>query len=174
MLHAVAGLCSVALPDMEETAVYSSLTRSGSKTIILTAQHTDHTPQPTGPIPQHTDPTPQSTGNCIHYHYIQPIYPMRYIIIGELKSQKKRSDSGDCSSNSKSHPMSISATGSHSTPASAEEISHLASAEEVSHLASGDEGDTASAGELESSFQEIFSASEASETERSATHSNKQ
>ena len=60
MLHAVAGLCSVALPDMEETAVYSSLTRSGCKTIILTAQHTDHTPQ-------RTDPTPQHTGNCIHY-----------------------------------------------------------------------------------------------------------
>ena len=84
------------------------------------------------------------------------------IIIGELKSQKKHSDSGNYSSNnSKSHRMSISATGSHSTPATAEE---------VSHPASGDEGDTASAGELESSFQEIFSASEASETERSATH----
>ena len=39
LLHAVAGLCSVALPDMEETAIYSSLTRSGSKAIILTAEH---------------------------------------------------------------------------------------------------------------------------------------
>ena len=73
MLHAVAGLCSVALPDMEETAVYSSLTRSGSKTIILTAQHTgptpkhtDPSPQPTGPTPQSTDPIPQHTGNCLH------------------------------------------------------------------------------------------------------------
>ena len=37
LLHAVAGMCCVALPDMEETAVYSSLTRSGSKTIILLA-----------------------------------------------------------------------------------------------------------------------------------------
>ena len=74
MLHAVAGLCSVALPDMEETAVYSSLTHSGSKTIILTAQHTDptpqstdHTPRPTDHTPRHTDPTPQHTGNCIQY-----------------------------------------------------------------------------------------------------------
>ena len=32
------------------------------------------------------------------------------------------------------------------------------------------EVDTASAGELESSFQEIFRASEASETERSVNH----
>ena len=80
---------------------------------------------------------------------------LSYIII---KSQKKRSDSRDCSSNK---PTSISATGSHSTPASAEE---------VSHSASGDEGDTASAGELECSFQEIFSASEPSETERSVNH----
>ena len=91
---------------------------------------------------------------------------LSYIII---KSQKKRSDSWDCSSNK---PTSISATGSHSTPASAEEVRHStpASAEEVSHSASGDEGDTASAGELESSFQEIFSASEPSETERSVNH----
>jgi hypothetical protein len=35
LLHAVAGLCSVALPDMEDSAIYSSLTRSGSKTIVL-------------------------------------------------------------------------------------------------------------------------------------------
>ena len=114
---------------------------------------------------------------------------MSFLSLGELKSQKKRSDSWDYSSNnSKSHPTSISATGSHSTPASAEEVSHSASAEEVSHSASaeevshsasteevshpasGDEGDTASAGELESSFQEIFSASEASETERSGSY----
>ena len=114
------------------------------------------------------------------YHYIQPLYPMSYIIIiiiGELKSH---SYSGDCSSNnSKSHPTFISATGSHSTPASVEEVRHSASTEEVSHPASVEEvsysassaeGDTASAGELESSFQEIISASEASETERSVTH----
>ena len=31
----MAGLCSVALPDMEMSAIYSSLTRSGSKTIVL-------------------------------------------------------------------------------------------------------------------------------------------
>ena len=67
MLHAVAGLCSVALPDMEETAVYSSLTRSGSKTIILIAQPTDPISQSTDPTPHHTGPTPQPTGNCIHY-----------------------------------------------------------------------------------------------------------
>ena len=35
LLHAVSGLCSVALPDMEDSAIYSSLTRSGSKTIVL-------------------------------------------------------------------------------------------------------------------------------------------
>ena len=65
------------------------------------------------------------------------------IIIGELKSQKKHSDSWDSSNNSKSHPTSISATGSHST---------LASVEEVSHPASGDEVDTASAGELRARY----------------------
>lgn len=32
-------MCSVALPDMEEAAIYSSLTRSGSKAIILIAEH---------------------------------------------------------------------------------------------------------------------------------------
>ena len=114
---------------------------------------------------------------------------MSFLSLGELKSQKKHSDSRDCSSNnSKCRPTSISATGSHSTPASteevshpasteevshpasAEEVSHSASTEEVSHSASSDEGDTASAGELESSFQEIFSASEASETERPVSH----
>ena len=53
MLHAVAGLCSVALPDMEESAIYSSFTRSGSKTIILTATTLDlqplHSSPPTSP-----------------------------------------------------------------------------------------------------------------------------
>lgn len=49
LLHAVAGLCSVALPDMEESAIYSSLTRSGSKTIVLLLtseeQSTEQQPQ---------------------------------------------------------------------------------------------------------------------------------
>ena len=36
----MAGLCSVALPDMEMSAIYSSLTRSGSKTIVLLLDRT--------------------------------------------------------------------------------------------------------------------------------------
>ena len=37
LLHAAAGMCSVALPDMELPAIYSSLTSAGSKCVILTA-----------------------------------------------------------------------------------------------------------------------------------------
>ena len=47
VLHAVAGLCSVALPDMEETAIYSSLTRSGSKTIVLFTGERSHSSRAT-------------------------------------------------------------------------------------------------------------------------------
>ena len=34
LLHAVAGLCSTSLPDMELSAVYSSLTAAGTKTVV--------------------------------------------------------------------------------------------------------------------------------------------
>ena len=34
LLHAVAGLCSTSLPDMELSAVYSSLTAAGTRTVV--------------------------------------------------------------------------------------------------------------------------------------------
>ena len=67
LLHAVAGLCSVALPDMEESAIYSSLTRSGSKTVVLLLtseeQSTEEQPQNSQKHKPHRVPTVVSSTN---------------------------------------------------------------------------------------------------------------
>jgi len=34
LLHAVAGVCSISLPDMELSAIYSSLIAAGARTIV--------------------------------------------------------------------------------------------------------------------------------------------
>ena len=38
LLHGATGVCSVCLPDMEVSAIYSSLTAHGSSTAIVLAQ----------------------------------------------------------------------------------------------------------------------------------------
>ncbi len=38
LLHSVAGLCSVCLPDMELSAIYSSLTAPGTRTVLLVSK----------------------------------------------------------------------------------------------------------------------------------------
>ena len=82
LLHAVSGLCSVALPDMEDSAIYSSLTRSGGKTIVLlstsragelqcphkqrenrTITTSSETEAKTTPTSGSVDAAPQSTGS---------------------------------------------------------------------------------------------------------------
>lgn len=121
MLHAVAGLCSVALPDMEESAIYSSITRSGSKTIILT--NTDHQ--------QQHSPPPTSIAIETTTEHIQ---------------SHNTTTTANITSSDSSVPMN-------------------ATNDSVVGLKAGDNV------ELENSFQEIFSASDTSDTERLDIHS---
>lgn len=71
LLHAVAGLCSVALPDMEESAIYCSLTRSSSKTIILLLSSVEnqpsnhHRPRRKKAAAASGDSTAQSSGGIV-------------------------------------------------------------------------------------------------------------
>ena len=133
MLHAVAGLCSVALPDMEESAIYSSLTSSGSKTIILTAEHcdshstttTDMKEQCTRLVADGVNPRPASGARTVEtvVSGSKPVHDRESHRIGDTGADGDTGDGG---------------------------------------------GDTGNGdGRLEeNSFQEIFSASETSETER--------
>ena len=122
MLHAVAGLCSVALPDMEESAIYSSLTRSGSKTIILT--NTDHQ--------QQHSPPPTSIAIATTAEHIQSHHT---------------TTTANITSSDSSVPMN-------------------ATSDSVDGLKAGDNVELE-----ENSFQEIFSASDTSDTERLDIHS---
>ena len=155
MLHAVAGLCSVALPDMEESAIYSSLTSSGSKTIILTAEHCDSHSTTA------TDIKEQCT-RLVDGVKQRPASGARTVetVVSESKLHNRESHRSGDSSDGGGIAGANGDTG---------DGGGMAGADGDTGDGDGDTGD--GDGRLEeNSFQEIFSASEASETERYKPH----
>ena len=143
MLHAVAGLCSVALPDMEESAIYSSLTCSGSKTIILTTDCDNHSTTATATTEQ------CGSGLAAGGSNQKPASGTKTVksVVSGLKLHDRESH---CIGGTSDGGGSDGVTG----------------ASAGGDNGDGDDGDR-NVGRLEeNSFQEIFSASEASETER--------
>ena len=139
----LAGLCSVALPDMEETAIYSSLTRSGSKTIVLTTtepQSPDHSSTHDGCASTASAKTIRSSGS------------------GALENKAT-----ETANHSSSEHSAVDAGG--------ETCDHMHGEVGECDSVAGATGDSVAGAsgegrDLESSFREIFSESETSETER--------